>query len=110
MSYLMTLSWTQIFLIETGALFLIVAFSAHLRKAYAYRLAHEGDIKEESDQSETPEEQAHRKAERAAQLLAWKPIEQSERSEPSTMASAGQIFKTAKIGFVQNFKYRQGAS
>lgn len=108
MSYLMTLSWTQIFLIETGVLFLIVAFSAHLRKAYGYRL--EEDEGDQKDQSDSAEERAQRKAERAAQLLAWQPVEQHEKSELGTMASAGQIFKTAKVGFVQNFKYRHDAS
>lgn len=100
-----TIEWAQLILIETGFLFLIFAFSAHIRSTAAYQASvldtEEGRevSPEEAQESPTPQ--------RAKENLAtWTP---SVRRAPenSALLSAGNLLETAKIGFVQNFNNRR---
>ncbi len=101
MIHLTTLAWTQVYLIETGVFSLIVALSTHVRRTLAYRRSENGGKEDENVPEETEEPQ---KPQRAAQNLAsWSPVEHRAQENPG-LARAGDLLKTAKVGFVQKFK------
>jgi hypothetical protein len=97
------ISWAQLILIEMGALFQFIAACAFVRETSAYR--HRKSLREAAD----PEERSSSSLEEATLLQAIRagPMAPEKHHEnPDAGARAADLLKTAKVKFVQSFKFR----
>ena len=108
MIYLADVSWAQIILVEIGALLQFIALCQFVRERNAYRIR-----AQTKEKSIDPHEQKLKMAEQAALLRAIRagPLPNQGRDDDvQTEVRAADLLKTAKVKFVQSFKFRPNDS
>ena len=102
MFHLNEISWIQLFLIEVGVLLLVLAFCALAKETSAYRrFMHRREEKEEADEQGLESQFS----DEAASVGADPKRDENGAEKTRPMVRAGQITRTAKVKFVQSFKF-----
>jgi hypothetical protein len=100
MIHLADIRWFQVLLIESGALLLVLAICAYVKDVASHHgLAGHRDLKTNGDEQEEEPENSQQSPESQAHL---------EHGEAApTGNNAVHLMRTAKVKFVQSFKFRE---